>query len=195
MRRLVARRYHLPSHGHRNPERDRVIQFFPVLACVVLTLAASSVSAHENGAPTHPCAAVEDDKERLGCFDRAFPRPEPVAAPGTRESEDPDPEFTAAPVTPAAESFGLSEAQLRARDPGRASDSLDQIEARVAAIRHQRTGERLITLDNGQVWLQTEVTLRGPLKEGDTITIRRGALSSFLLVTPGRVALRVRRVE
>ena len=93
------------------------------------------------------------------------------------------------------ETFGLSESQLRARDPEHRRDALDRIEAKVVSVQHRSTGERLITLDNGQVWLQTEATVRGPLREGDAVVIRRAALGSFQIVTPGRVALRVRRIE
>ena len=158
------------------------------------------------GDPSHPCAAVDDPPERLACYDQAFPRPDGAAvaaapeaaqvvqqAPGRAVERAPEPKAPAAAET--VEEFGLNRAQLQARDPERVSTRIERIEATVTEVRYRPSGERVITLDNGQVWLQTEVTARGPLRAGDTVAIRRAALGSFQLVTPGRVALRVRRIE
>lgn len=144
------------------------------------------------GDATHPCAAVKNPEARLACFDAAF------AAPREHEGRDKSPPVTTAPQT-AAEviaDFGLTRAQLEARDPERGSEPrLERIEAKVEEIQYRSTGERIIKLDNGQVWLQTEVTVRGPLSIGDEVVIRRAALNSFHIVTPARVALRVRRIQ
>jgi hypothetical protein len=145
------------------------------------------------GDATHPCAAVKNPEARLACFDAAF------AAPREHQGRDEPAAVTAAPQTAAEgiEEFGLSAAQLQARNPERGSEPrLERIEAKVAEIqRRSSTGERIIRLDNGQVWLQTEVTVRGPLSTGDEVVIRRAALNSFQIVTPGGVALRVRRIQ
>jgi hypothetical protein len=166
---------------------------------------------------SHPCAGHDDAAVRLACYDAAFPRPpapaeaaQPAPAPAATRPGAPTPAgpVVATPVPPPAaeqlpaaaaadeiETFGLSGVQLDARDPARRERRLEQIEATVTEISFRGSGERVIRLDNGQVWLQTEVTVRGPLSLGDTVVIRRGALSSFRLVTPGRVSLRVRRIE
>lgn len=192
---------------------------FP-LAVLLSALASPAVSA---GDPSHPCAAVDDPTERLACYDHAFPRPAdaaaaaeipkpptvsttaptaapeaaaaqvPQQAPGRTVERVPEPKATA--ETETVEDFGLSRSQLQAREPERTSTRIERIEATVTDVRQRSSGERVITLDNGQVWLQTEVTVRGPLKPGDVVAIRRGAFSSFQLITPGRVALRVRRIE
>ena len=41
-------------------------------------------------------------------------------------------------------------------------------------------GEQIITLDNGQVWRQTD-SVRLKLVEGQSVTIKRGALGSFFI--------------
>lgn len=139
---------------------------------------------------THPCAAIEDGQERLACYDAAFPRPV------GRQVREQAPDTDSIQAHERSQDFGLSEAQLRAREPERGQEKrVELIEATVVGIRYRSSGERIITLDNGQVWLQTEVTVRGPLAEGDQVSIRRAALGSFMLVTPGRVALRARRIE
>ena len=168
-------------------------------------LLAIGVAAAGAGEPTHPCAAVDNPAERLACYDKAFPRAS-TAAGVEQQAESPVAEATEVPqqrdIPEAAEEpelvekFGLTEAQLQARDPERPREPrVERIEATVVGIRHLSSGERVVTLDNGQVWLQTEITVRGHLAEGDQVVIRRAALGSFQLVTPGRVALRVRRIE
>lgn len=145
------------------------------------------------GDATHPCVAVKNPEARLACFDAAF------SAPAKGEARSEPAPGSGAPQNAGEfiEEFGLSAAQLQARNPERGSEPrLERIEAKVAEIqRRSSTGERIIRLDNGQVWLQTEVTVRGPLSTGDEVVIRRAALNSFQLVTPGGVALRVRRIQ
>lgn len=160
-----------------------------VAAVVVVLVAIGPLWA---GEVTHPCAAIANPEARLACFDAAF------SAPRNVESRPAPAPETGAPKKAAEviEEFGLTPAQLQARNPERGSEPrLERIEAKVAEIQHRSTGERLIRLDNGQVWLQTEVTVRGPLFTGDEVVIRRAALNSFQIVTPGRVALRVRRIQ
>lgn len=158
--------------------------------CIPAMFVALTAFGAEPATIAHPCAVIEDGQERLACYDAAFPRP--VDRPVREEVPDADSTQT----DKRSQDFGLSEAQLRAREPERARDKrVELIEATVVGIRYRSSGERIITLDNGQVWLQTEVTVRGPLTEGDQVNIRRAALGSFMLVTPGRVALRVRRME
>jgi hypothetical protein len=58
----------------------------------------------------------------------------------------------------------------------------------------ERRGDRFVaTLDNGQVWSQTETNTRIDIRVGDTVTIRRGALGSYLLSDGGGLATRVKR--
>lgn len=140
--------------------------------------------------PATPADAAPDAAAEVAAPARAARRDASAeAAPGV-------PSPAVVPDAADAEAaFGLSKAQARAQRPERKRESLDRIEATVVDLRHFSTGERLIALDNGQVWLQTEATVRGPLVQGDRVVIRKGAFSSFQMVTPGRVALRVRRLE
>jgi hypothetical protein len=191
-----------------NPEARQVLPNFSHAARGLGLFLAIGVAAAGAGEPTHPCAAVDDPAQRLACYDETFPRPgapvgveQQAVAPVAEPTEVPRPRDI--PVVPEAaegpelvEEFGLTGAQLQARDPERAAEPrVERIEATVVGIRHLSSGQRAVTLDNGQVWLQTEVTVRGHLAEGDQVVIRRAAFGSFQLVTPGRVALRVRRIE
>jgi hypothetical protein len=53
----------------------------------------------------------------------------------------------------------------------------------------------VVTLENGQVWTQIQVDVRARIAVGDTVTIKKAALGSHMLVTASRYATRVRRVK
>jgi len=55
-------------------------------------------------------------------------------------------------------------------------------------------GEAVVTLDNGQVWEQSDTDSRGRLQPGAAVSIRRGSLGSFWLSAP-KAGFRVRRVR
>lgn len=136
---------------------------------------------------SHPCANTVDPTERLACYDAAFP-PGPDILSGAASLE--------AERKKALEEFGLNRMQLRSQDPERAREiEHDRIEATVARVGQRATGERVITLDNDQVWLLTEATSKGHLSAGDRVVIREAALGSYKLMTPGRVPLRARRIR
>jgi hypothetical protein len=134
-------------------------------------------------APSHPCAATEDPEARLACYDDAFP---PVASATDLEQSRRE---------QARRDFGLSIVQKRdlASEEERAATP-ERIEAAVVGVSQRANGQRVVTLDNEQIWLITETTDKGTLRAGDKVVVRRGAIGNFLLRTPGRVTLRVRRV-
>ncbi|GAB2496615.1 hypothetical protein [Arenimonas alkanexedens] len=152
------------------------------IAVVALLLLASAGLAHAQ-APSHACAATEDPEARLACYDEAFP---PVASAANMDE---------ARREQARRDFGLSTVQKREmvaeddRDP-----TGDRIEAVVVSVSRRGNGQRLVTLDNEQIWLITEVTDKGRLADGDAVVVRRGMIGNYLMRTPGRVTLRVRRV-
>jgi len=158
-----------------------------VVALLALTLATpTAATAAVPSGHAHACATLRAPAERLACYDKAFP-PAPDAQPGVDVKAERE---------KALRDFGLNKAQLRVRDPERMRDaSPGQIEATVRRLSARATGERVVTLDNGQVWLLTEVTSRGHLVSGDRVVLREAALGSFMLLTPKRVPLRARRIQ
>jgi hypothetical protein len=92
--------------------------------------------------------------------------------------------------------FGLTEAAKRAREPEQSREQLpESITGTVASVGRRPAGELIVTLESGQVWTQLQVDARARIAVGDTVTIKRAALGSYLLVTAGRYATRVRRVK
>ena len=103
---------------------------------------------------------------------------------------------TAVPRADAEADFGLTEADKRALDPERAEKTqLTSIKATVASVTRRPTKELVVTLENGQVWVQSESVTHVTLKVGDVVTIRRASLGSHMLIAPNRAAMRVRRIR
>lgn len=135
---------------------------------------------------THPCAAVREPAARLACYDASFP-----ATAGEASESPPSAEVS----DQARREFGLNPAQLREL-PSRAHVSEpEQIDATVAAVAAGGAGERVVTLEEGQVWVITESRSKGRVRSGDRVQIRKAALGSFKLITAAGVALRVRRLR
>lgn len=153
-----------------------------IRAVLLFVLCSLAVAAHggPREAASHSCAGIANPSERLQCYDRAFP---PTVDRAALADE-------------ASAGFGLTRAEARERNPALAAPAEpDQIEAVVTRIDERPDGQRIITLDNGQVWMQVEVKSLGTLAAGDRVTIRQAAFSSYRLLTPAGVPLRVRRVK
>lgn len=143
--------------------------------------------AAEPSRASHPCAGLSDSEKRLACYDAAFPPVVDAAAEAAARQ---------AAQEKARQEFGLNLVQLREREPERFRDEMpDRIEAKVSRVSQRPSGERVVTLDNGQVWLLTEATSKGPLSAGNSVSIKAGAMGNFLLITPARASLRARRIQ
>lgn len=156
---------------------SRPVHLLPLLVACAWPGVASAQDLADAG---HPCAATVDSTQRLACYDHAFPPP-----PAVRE----------AAAARAVEAFGLPRAAtpLRSPHPSVADADPAAIEARVTSVEHAG-GRRTVLLANGQRW-SVEGGAAGPLAAGDAVTIRKGALGSHMLRTPGGVSLRARRVR
>lgn len=133
-------------------------------------------------ATSHPCASEPEPVRRLACYDAAFGAPRV------------DPEVV---EKRAVEEFGLRESEKRERDPMRAQapEEAKRIEAVVSKLDYGANGERIVALDNGQVWVTTEAGMRGNINVGDRVAVRKAALGTHMLITAARVPLRVKRVR
>lgn len=147
---------------------------------LVILLPLSTI-ASATDMPSHPCSKVVEPVERLSCYDKAFPPP-----PAVHE----------AMAGKAVRDFGLDKQAAPVRNSGSVeSVDPDRIESKVIKVVYGPGGGRTVTLDNGQVWALTESTSRGHMTEGERVSVRKGALGSFMLVTQAGVGLRVRRVR
>jgi hypothetical protein len=196
-----------------------LLALFPlVLVLFPLTRSAVAAPAVDAGAFAH-CAAISGADERLACYDslaRARPSPPAAAAtaPAPAKATPQSPPAThsaaataapavaaagtaatgaaaagaaAATAEPATKSFGLTQ-HVAPADQGP-----DRIQAQATRVDIDRLGTVRLSLDNGQVW-----TFNAPealIRVGDRITIKRGALGSFLLTTPEHHTYKAQRSQ
>tara|TARA_R110000824_G_scaffold65622_8_gene170779 strand:+ start:320 stop:889 length:570 start_codon:yes stop_codon:yes gene_type:complete len=93
--------------------------------------------------------------------------------------------------------FGLTLPRIKLFDgDGDEGDQIEEIDGIVKSARTFRSGKWVIRLEDGAVWQQTDTprgSMRDP-KSGDSITIKRAALGSFMAkVNDGR-AFKVKRI-
>jgi hypothetical protein len=132
------------------------------------------------------CRSIEAPTARLACYDAAAGRQATAAgaaAPAASDAAPRDPQAERAAMT---RNFGLTPAQVNPTQP----QGPEAISARITGI-GGAAGHAIVTLDNGQVWSVTDDATR--LSVGDAVTIRRGALGSFLMTTGDRHAYTVHR--
>jgi hypothetical protein len=112
------------------------------------------------------CARIEDDTERLACYDEV--------------------------ARPTAGSFGLQDINV----PKPTSENqIENIVANVTKATHTPYTGWIVTLDNGQTWKQIG-TDSFAIREGDSCTIERAVLDSFRLKCGNRARqIRVAREE
>lgn len=72
---------------------------------------------------------------------------------------------------------------------------LEELNQRITAMRRNPDGKLVLTLENGQVWVQLD-SRRVRLAAGDEVRIRRAAMGSYLLAGADMTqGMRVRRIR
>jgi hypothetical protein len=134
------------------------------------------------------CAGVPDPAQRLACYDAIFRGASAApTTPTTTASSD-----AGAPAAP--REFGLNDSVRRARgEPDSRTGTPERIESTVVAVATLPGGLLRVTLENGQVWDQTEAASSFLPRPGRGITLRRGAIGSFLMRAESGPAVRARR--
>lgn len=134
------------------------------------------------------CAQTQNSLQRLVCFDR-------IAARLQDYSDEVLPEAVQRQTPTIVPPKAVANAETKVADFGRAEVVEDTLIARVASLSYDRNDYFTVTLNNGQVWRQTEVS-RIKISEGDKVTIEQGVFGSFILKSEAsnRTA-RVKRVK
>jgi hypothetical protein len=129
------------------------------------------------------CVQINEPAKRLACYDQVAERP--PAASAALPKDSPKAKDSAAPPK---ESFGLYNAEHPAAP---AVEAL--ITGKVIAIGISNSGRATVTLEGNQVW---ELDSADPvLAKGDSVTVKRGTLGSFILTTPAGRLHRVHRIR
>jgi hypothetical protein len=74
-----------------------------------------------------------------------------------------------------------------------APQGLQSIEVRIVNVLTDRLGDAFVMLDNGQMWKYQGDD--GRLRSGDSVTIKRASLGSFIMVTPSKRSYHVTRTR
>jgi hypothetical protein len=139
------------------------------------------------------CAQLKDSLQRLVCYDRIFqagdasvpapsaaprtaaPPPAPVPAPAPRIVAA-APAVAAAPV--AAPALGDESVQRKEKEKNKPAEPTS-LEATITALKETRPQVVRLTLDNGQVWQQMDMSTVFQVSVGDSIRIEKGAMGGY----------------
>jgi hypothetical protein len=158
-----------------------------VLAAMLLAHVAGAAAQTATSA-LRACRAETDDAKRLACYDREMARmvesehSAPAAATAARPPAEP-------PPSSATERFGLPPERIVKQDA-----VPSKLTARVSSVSQRAQGRYLITLDNGQVWLQMEDSLGFAPQAGGSVTVTRGMTGAYYMADKHYV-VSVRRMQ
>jgi hypothetical protein len=173
-----------------------------ILVAMSIGIGATSVAAKAQGGLADQiavCARISKKDARLECYDSAA-RPSPhgtltsgAAAPTIQA---PQSAFPAPPPKPSASAaFGAEQIDRPIASQPRKEEP-DSLVAIVASSRENGAGLWRFSLSDGAVWRMTErsSTFRPP-SPNESVTIRKGALSAYLMHVGRQAAIRVERVR
>lgn len=134
------------------------------------------------------CAAIGDDSRRLACYD-AFAK-DVMADPGrfaaqAKSQSGNEPEKQAQQAR--KDAFGLPPV------PATAPEDTER-HTKIAHARQKARGFWVFTMENGQIWEQTDTARMPPPSAGDDVKIAKSALGSFFITINGR-NIRAKRIR
>ncbi|HYP78858.1 MAG TPA: hypothetical protein VEQ17_01115, partial [Steroidobacteraceae bacterium] len=163
------------------------------LACTLL-LPVALFAADAQVESARQCAQQKDSLQRLVCYDRIFqaaeakppvaaaaavaPAASPAAAPAKAAPAAAAPPVVAAGATAAA-APAMGEEALKKPQKEKAASEPKHLEAKVTAARQMRPELFRLSLDNGQVWQQQDVSSLFHVEVGDTVRIEKGSMGSY----------------
>lgn len=167
--------------------------FFATAAAQQPDVEAQMTATPEALERVYACAATATDAERLACYDSAVRALRDAQTGGQVVALD-----RGNVERLQRESFGFSLPAIDRLLPRFGSDDgvVDAVEVTVQRISVNNVGRATFYMSDGQVWQQIDADRVRNVREGDTVTIRRAALGSFLL-SPSRAGMahRIRRVS
>lgn len=147
----------------------------PRWPCWVLALAALPAAAGSEplGDGLRRCAREADEHQRLICFDALV-----STLPQIKSDQ-----------------FGMTVEIAHKRDPSVGYQKIDALTATLSGLQEAAAGQWIFTLDNGQIWIQTEPKPGLHFSRGESIRIEEGAMGSLWLAADHHRKTRVKRVQ
>jgi hypothetical protein len=165
---------------------------FAAAVIIALTTALPPQRAEAQAGP--PCTAIENDAERLACYDRALRTPSaPAPAPAAPAAAAPAP-TAPAPTVPATPPTAPAQASAPPAAPADGDDDDRIVPIVIVGVRALPGREAIFTTEDGATWVQTDSQRVGNLpKTPFAAELKPGRMGSHFLVPKehGR-AIRVR---
>jgi hypothetical protein len=142
------------------------------------------------------CAALQSDAERLACFDRVLRSGQAGAPAPDRQGEESPPARPPSGADESAAAPAPRAAPAPARQPAPTADDGER-QVVVVEMRMRTPSQAVFTLDNGDVWMQTD---SGPVQHLTPVPfaarLQPGSLGSYFLAPDsGGRRIRVRFVQ
>ena len=162
--------------------------------CAIVLLALPAAAAQLDTHDLLRCHAIAASEQKLACYEAlalaAQSEATTAAEPARQLKSPPSAPTVASAANPNTEdNFGLNRRQIEPR----AAEGPAAIKSAVSQMTEDRLHNITVVLDNGQTWAFIEPEPR--LRPGDTVTIKRASLGSFLMLTPSRRSYRVERLK
>lgn len=148
------------------------------------------------------CQDIKEDAARLNCFDTVAnklnlkggvsPLNSPNSTGGSSQSEK------TIPVNLSdQDKFGFTDSEIKAKTQSleSAKQETQKIVAIVNVVRTLANGRLQVILDSGQIWEQVAPVADSWIAVGQTVTIRSGALGSFILKNERGMNYKVHRIK
>ena len=134
------------------------------------------------------CIAIENNKERLACFDLVTKSLEGnEKSPAIAKISKPEKKTISQKIKQQVKDFGLTKKEKK---------EVLQITSKIVRVKLQNNLKLLVVLENGQKWRSVENFRRTRLKEGQMVEISEGFISGYSLkVVDKKIALRVKRIK
>jgi hypothetical protein len=158
--------------------------------CVIPFMLLSAPAFAQQGLPAqvYACADIADANQRHACFDALVPELKKAGGASAVVTTPAPQSALTAPV--------LSASEARAAANAKKETSPDKAEFKVTAIGSGPDGKYRFTMENGQIWRQTDTVKLRNLGDGPwTAEIRKASLGGFFLSIGNSPALRVSRVN
>jgi hypothetical protein len=167
-------------------------------------LLAAGASAQGTAVPLDrlmACARIDDDRERLACFDGEVASRSLEAKRLAGERAEAAKVREAEAAAAAAAAAKAAEAEKKQRFGGEAlgegpEGRVESIDAAIVETFLDRAKLLVFLLDNGHVWRQTDGIFKTLLKPGEKVVVKRSRLGGYMLEIPARGrSVPVRRIR